>query len=562
MLYVNASISKTKTRKETLFGNDYLVAPVVALIEGVIHPSNAPSPELALAEEFGKFPGGWNGRPVTIGHPEINGMKVSANSPEVLEAEFVGMLFNTVLDGQKLKSEIWLDVGRITTMKGMAKQLMDLIEAGDTVEVSTGLFMALEEIEGQYGDKKFNGIWRDVVPDHLAILPVGTRGACSVEDGCGTPRVNKRGANMNPPNLISVQNGNVTTCTAASGEGTCKCSDCQKKNKIFIPTFQTLIDKFKGVLRIHSSVIPTEAVDVIASKDGLVTSSEGISDSDKRIALKAALQAEGRDGCYIVAVFVKTFVYEDYDFDSGRSGFYERGYSIKSEGKVVLKEGAVQVRPETVFVPVTNQSDNQEEPKMADKAKVDALIANSATKFTENDRTWLIALTDVQVDQMIPEAPAPVNAVVTPSNTILAVAAPANPVAPAVNTQIAPTAAAVQTVAAAMAPAMLTAEQYTAAAPPEIREILENGIRMSKAHRDQMIATIKANKANPFTDAELNVKSAAELDKLVKISQTTVVTNYDARPAPNGVAPSTQERYAAPMPSLVVKKPAPQSNAA
>ena len=72
-------------RTNTLYGKDQLIVPVVALVEGVLQAMNAATPELALAEEFGKFPAGWNGRPVVMNHPIIDKNPVSANSPSVLE---------------------------------------------------------------------------------------------------------------------------------------------------------------------------------------------------------------------------------------------------------------------------------------------------------------------------------------------------------------------------------------------------------------------------------------------------------------------------------------------
>ena len=72
-------------REETFQGKDFLVVPVIALVEGVHQASNAPAPELALASEFGKYPQGWDGRPVLLSHPQREGSPVSANSPEVLE---------------------------------------------------------------------------------------------------------------------------------------------------------------------------------------------------------------------------------------------------------------------------------------------------------------------------------------------------------------------------------------------------------------------------------------------------------------------------------------------
>ena len=57
------------SRRETFNGVEHLVVPLVALVEGVLQSSNAETPELALASEFGKHFKGWNGRPVVVNHP-------------------------------------------------------------------------------------------------------------------------------------------------------------------------------------------------------------------------------------------------------------------------------------------------------------------------------------------------------------------------------------------------------------------------------------------------------------------------------------------------------------
>jgi hypothetical protein len=41
----------------------------------------------------------------------------------------------------------------------------------------------MEDTEGVFNGQEFAGIWRNVIPDHLAILPEGVIGACSVADG-------------------------------------------------------------------------------------------------------------------------------------------------------------------------------------------------------------------------------------------------------------------------------------------------------------------------------------------------------------------------------------------
>ncbi len=115
-------------RTESLHGKDYLVVPVVALVEGVLTGMSAAGPELALAEEFGKFPDSWNYRPVVLSHPvNDDGIPISANSPRTLEAYQIGHLFNTKLVGNQLQQEAWIDVERAKTLNDNAKEVMEAL---------------------------------------------------------------------------------------------------------------------------------------------------------------------------------------------------------------------------------------------------------------------------------------------------------------------------------------------------------------------------------------------------------------------------------------------------
>src|SRR4051812_5304874 len=86
-----------KWRTATLDGREYIVVPVVALVEGVVHTMNAAAPEFVAEAEFSKAPSGWNGRPVFYGHPIVNDRPVSGNSPDLWEAKRIGLVFNTGL---------------------------------------------------------------------------------------------------------------------------------------------------------------------------------------------------------------------------------------------------------------------------------------------------------------------------------------------------------------------------------------------------------------------------------------------------------------------------------
>lgn len=156
----------------------HLVVPVVMLTEGV-HNSR-----LYKAEDLAKFPESWNGRPVVVGHPEKEGTPVSVNeSPELAEKVKIGTLFNTAYDkeSKKLKSEAWIDVEKASSLN---IDVLQAINSGNEVEVSTGLWMDEEEVSGNWNGEQFEVVAINYKPDHLAIL-LNEKGACSFNDGCG-----------------------------------------------------------------------------------------------------------------------------------------------------------------------------------------------------------------------------------------------------------------------------------------------------------------------------------------------------------------------------------------
>lgn len=175
-----------KVRRAMHDGREHVVVPLVALMEGVIHAINAETPEYVPTSALRSAPQGWNGRPVMLGHPIMNGVQVSANSPDVLSRHCIGTVFETRLAGNKLLMEAWLDPLKIQKVPEALK-LLQKIENGDVCEVSVGAFVLAENKSGVYNGKSYKGVWKDIIPDHLAFLPKGV-GACSVAMGCGTHR--------------------------------------------------------------------------------------------------------------------------------------------------------------------------------------------------------------------------------------------------------------------------------------------------------------------------------------------------------------------------------------
>ena len=181
--YLKSNVDNTvKVRHEDFEGVDHIVVPVIAAQEGVMNGLFYP------AEEFRDWVPTWNGVPIPIKHPEVNGTPVSAKEPRIQELTSVGFLFNVEFtNDNKLKGEMWLNTVKIIKLN--AGYIIDRFENNEIMEVSTGLYSNVEMIPGDYKGTPYTGIVRHIRPDHLALLP-NDIGACSVEDGCGAMRNN------------------------------------------------------------------------------------------------------------------------------------------------------------------------------------------------------------------------------------------------------------------------------------------------------------------------------------------------------------------------------------
>lgn len=496
-------------------GDDYTVIPVVMLVEGVIHPGNAPSPELALASEFGRFPESWDGRPVVLDHPKINGQPVPANSPAILEQYAFGQLFNTTLDDKKLKSEIWIHNSRVNELGSEFEDTVERLKRGDSVvEVSTGLFSLLEDARGVYDGETYDRIWRDVVPDHLAVLPDGIIGACSVEDGCGAPRLNaayqKDSQSGLRLNSIHLKDNEACDCEDKTD---CQCLKVSKRS-----LFKAMKERLK------------DAISFVFRDNELA-----LSDADIRTAIGQAL-AERIRYFWIVGVYQNnagsgSFVYEDFeDYKT-----YAMDFEIKDDGTIILSGEPIHVRPVTQFVPVvvggiqpaTNSDGSTTDEVIAVNKEdiVNALIANAATKFQDGDKEWLLALSEEQLDKLQPAAIEPTTVGGDNDGEEDPVELP---------------------VAASQKP--VTLDEYIKNAPEEMQEVLKQGLRMQRARRDELVKAILANERNKFSDKQLKAKPLDELENLAALAD---VADYSAAGAMLQVNASQDDDSAVPAPRLV-----------
>lgn len=167
-----------KTRREILNEAEYLVAPLTMIVPGVLNGSQGPL--YYPLEELQKQPADWNHIPIVLYHPLKDGKPISAKDPAVLNSSQLGVLLNTAAT-EKLTAEGWFHV---ENTKRIAPVVWKNLEQGKPVELSTGLLLDADPVQGEFNGTAYKAIARNYRPDHLAILPDVT-GACSIKDGCG-----------------------------------------------------------------------------------------------------------------------------------------------------------------------------------------------------------------------------------------------------------------------------------------------------------------------------------------------------------------------------------------
>lgn len=353
---------------------EHVVVPVVALVEGVIHAANAEFPELVLADELSKAPQGWDGRPVLPDHPARDGQRISANDPRILEEMAFGRVFNSKIEGKRLLVEAWLDRERAGKLGGDAQRTLERVEAGELVEVSVGAFVVAEEKRGVHHGQRFMAIWREIVPDHLAMLPEGVIGACSAEMGCGAPRV--------------------------------------------AHVYQVLGDRY---LRVSSQEAEVKRLTKQETREQVLTVLEGppdMGDQDLRGALDAALRASEPGFLGVDTVFPneRQVVYAVAPTEA--LVLFRRDFKVDGDGAITLSTDKTEVRPVMRFEPVgepttasagcgcraKNKTPAKEE-NVNKKDLVKAILAKKGTPFVEADATVLEGFSEERLTALAAEEP-------------------------------------------------------------------------------------------------------------------------------------------------------------
>ena len=336
-------------RTENHQGKEFLVVPVIMMNEGVHSGSHGTL--FHSITELGKYPASWDGIPVTISHPQRNGGNVSANSPQVIEEEAIGRVYNTFVDGIKLKAEAWLDTN---LMAGRFPEVLRAIKDQKPIDVSVGVFTDEEDEGGQYQGKDYTAIAHNHRPDHLALLP-NEVGACSWGDGCGI-RNNMKGGNQ----LKKLKNEEL----------------------------KTLARKGFAVVQINEQGF-RELVNLVQTKlDAMDTNTSSY---------------------YLEEIYPNYFVYRICTQEQPDK-YFKRNYVLQADETVEFTGDPEQVKKDISYNIITNKfkrtkgvQNMEEKKKECCPEKVDALILNKASNFTKEDRKWLTEQDEVTINKLIPK---------------------------------------------------------------------------------------------------------------------------------------------------------------
>jgi arsenate reductase-like glutaredoxin family protein len=354
---------KYKVKQVTEGEDEYLIVPVVMMVEGV-HNGNR-GPIYHKAETLAKYAEHFNDIPVTISHP-INeqGLYVSVNTPGIMDSWGVGKVRNSRFEDGKLKADAWLDV---MLLASISPEALQCIQESEEMEVSIGTFSDEEVVEGVWNNEKYKSIALNYSPDHLALLP-GEIGACSIKDGCGL-RVNKQKGGKDVSELSS------------------KVKELLKEGYSVLQ-FNMNVDGFQEII-------------------------------EKAWNLLSSMETETKS-FYLIDVYDNHVIYRMRNRLDDSVVMLRQSYTINEDGSLALSGEPQKVRRDVNYVEVNKENvkpKNKEVKIMCEKCpeKVDELIANSATNFTKDDREWLDTLTEDKLDKLIPKRVRSVN---TPEITV------------------------------------------------------------------------------------------------------------------------------------------------
>jgi len=489
-MLVVANSTKTLPVEVKKGGKTYLVADAVLINEGVLPGSNGPM--LYLSEEMAKNPGDWDNIPIILDHAyDDEGNPISANSREVMDEQGLGFVSNTEADG-KLKSKLWFEV---PLLKKVGRGLYDKVKRGEKLELSTGLYSDEEMVQnGEHNGISYASIARNFRPDHLAIL-LDKRGACGLDDGCGV---------------------NVNKLVANAEDGVFK---------KFLKALYTMAGKGGHE---EQPVLNELSHDALRQQLGEYLRST---------------RTQDQPHCYIYEVYDNYFVYEEM------GGLWRQDYTLNSDDSPAFKGKPKMVRREISYVTNQESEDSMKLTKEQRQNKINFITANCSCWKRNGDKEILNNLPDEKLIDIEKDAVEEAN------KDKVAAAARAgftqeqtNEIGKLIAEGIKATLQGEdgkmpwEKTTAAQAPVApvattVTANEWMASAPPEIRSAIQTSMGITQQHKDQLIGKIIGNERDESKRRahyeRLNLETVDKLSYIASLIPDAAPSNPWERSVPN-----------------------------
>lgn len=471
--------NKLTLRTEMHQGRRHLVVPVIMMVEGVHAGSHGPL--YHSIEELGRFPAAWNGIPVTIGHPEIDGQNVSANQPSIIDSRTVGRIYNTHIYDNQLRAEAWIDEEKLSAI---SPQALSYLREGRPLEVSVGIFSDEDPTTGIWHDEPYVAIAKNHRPDHLALLP-GSVGACSWADGCGV-RTNEEGGDAE-----------VNKDGCEGGKSKKKKKKDEEEEELGVMSEEEP-DALKEMSGKSINDLPDSAFAYIESG--------GEKDESGKTTPRSLRHFPVHDAAHARNALAR----------ASQSPFGAKAMAkIKAACKkfgIQVSDNEEQVPPEepaadtvinaAVSEEVSNNLDTggtkemPEEKKPCCPGKVEVLIQSKHSPYEEIDREWLLGLEESQIDRMIQ------------TDGLLIAAAKKAEEVPQVNEEQA---------VAALKETLSDPEKFIALLPPAIQEEMKSGMTLHREKRQKLMQIIIQANPKKFNEENLKGRTMDTLEELVSM---------------------------------------------
>lgn len=178
-VHVNIStlVNASKIRKEKRDGRDVIIVPSATLPDNQIM-NKIRYPAAVIAESFKSL----EGKPAPLGHPVVNGMFVSASSPDGIIRGFIGAHNERVRrENGRVYVDKVIDVQFANQSEG-GRRVLEAIEDQEPIHTSTGLLATISPLANSEDGAEFEV--ETMVLDHDAIL-LDEAGAATPDQGVG-----------------------------------------------------------------------------------------------------------------------------------------------------------------------------------------------------------------------------------------------------------------------------------------------------------------------------------------------------------------------------------------